>query len=483
VNRRRTLVVSALIVFFALLAAACGQKAGVHTTGLAAGANGLSDGSTTATSVDANGNVIDTATGQVVGTASGGAAGSSGATGSAGGAAGSSGGRSTAGGGGTSAASGPGDRTGITTDTIRIGIHAPASGAGAPATSFNAGKQVYFDFIGKTINGRQVQVSFADDAYNPSSAVAACKKLVQQDKVFLLVGGGGTDQIVACAKYAASVGVPYLAEGVTENGLSGLNGYFAESMTYKAQALILAQYIKKQGYTKVAMVRGNTANFDDAHSGFLQGVQQAGLTMVKGGDIAINKDASATEVSTAVSQVCSQRAGEATDKHDLAVFPLMSPKLFINFAGAAAQQFQCFPRYAGIGITLGLNVVAQAVCPTTGFKTGATFFSPFQGLDAANAVDPDYQREYQKRNGQAGDDIGFGLWGAEKLLAAELKLAGPNISRQSFVASLKGKTFTTGVYPVVNFATGPFGGTATHVLKADCSKSQYVTESQNNKGF
>ena len=47
-----------------------------------------------------------------------------------------------------------------------IGIHAPATGAGAPAPSFDQGKSKYFDFIGKTINGRQVKVEFLDDGYS-----------------------------------------------------------------------------------------------------------------------------------------------------------------------------------------------------------------------------------------------------------------------------------------------------------------------------
>ncbi|MDQ1402121.1 MAG: branched-chain amino acid transport system substrate-binding protein [Actinomycetota bacterium] len=483
-NRRRTLSLVALLVFFAVLAAACGQKAGVHSTGLAAGGGGgLADGSTTATSIDANGNIvaIDPATGQVIPSGGGGTSGGT-SGGSGGGASAGTGGRS--GSGGSTGPSGPADRTGVTDSVIKIGIHAPASGAGAPAPSFDMGKAVYFTFIGSSINGRRVEVVFKDDGYNPSQAVQACKSMVQNDHVFLLVGGAGTDQIVACAKYAASVGVPYLSEGVTENGLGNLPGVFAETMTYKAQGALLAQYIKKQGFTKVAMVRGNTGNFDDAHSGFLSGAQAQGLTMVK--DLAINKDSGAAEVSNAASQVCGARAGEATDKHDVAVYPLMSPKLFINFAGAAAQQFQCFPRYAGIGITLGINIVAQGVCQVGGFKTGGTFFSPFQGIASANQVDPDYQKAYQAQNGQAGDDIGFSLWAAEKVIAAQLKGAGRDLSRQSFVASLKGKSFTTGVYPTVNFANGPFGGTATHVLKVDCSKGsggEFQTESQNNKSF
>ena len=155
-----------LVVLTLLVAAACGQKDGVH-----------------------------------VATAGGGAS------------AGPSAGPATTSPGGTSAATvpkGPGDTDGVTDTEIRIGVHAPLTGAGANAPSFEQGKDLYFQSVGQ-INGRTVKVFFQDDKYNPSSAVEACKKMVEQDKVFLLVGAGGADQIAACAKYAAGVGVPYLA--------------------------------------------------------------------------------------------------------------------------------------------------------------------------------------------------------------------------------------------------------------------------------
>src|SRR5438094_227600 len=246
----------AFLAVAALVASACGQKAGVH---LSAGGGGAGGGGGENGDLSAGGPGGDSGTG-TGGTGSGGS--------TLGGSTGGSGG--TSGGG----AAGPGNSTGVTDDTILIGIHAPATGAGAPQASFDAGKDKYFTFIGKTINGRQVKVAFEDDGYNPGQAVAACKKLVQQDKVFLLVGGGGTDQIVACAQYAASVGVPYLAEGVTEQGLDKLQSYFAVSMTYRAQAKLLAQYMKNVlKVTKVGMIRGNTANFDDAHAAFLAAAQ------------------------------------------------------------------------------------------------------------------------------------------------------------------------------------------------------------------
>ena len=293
------------------------------------------------------------------------------------------------------------DKIHVSDTEIAIGIHAPVSGAAPfPATSFQNGKQVYFDFINAKggINGRKVKVYFEDDGYNPSQAVSVCKKMVQQNKVFLLVGGGGADQIVACAQYANSVPLPYVAEGTSESALAKLNYFFAESMTYKQQSILLASYIKNVvGKTKVSMVRADTANFEDGHAGFLQGIQQNGLQKIQ--DFTIPKDAGPQEAQNAAIKLCTH-----TNDADV-VYPLMAPSIWINLAAAVNNQ-GCKPRWAGVGITMGLNIVAQAVCASGAIQTDqASFFSPFPGLDKADQIDPDYNAAYTHYNGNAAPDF------------------------------------------------------------------------------
>jgi hypothetical protein len=123
------------------------------------------------------------------------------------------------------------------------------------------------------------------------------------------------------------------------------------------------------------------------------------------------------------------------------------------------------------------------VCGSQALKNGATFFSPFPGLDKIDAMDPNYQKTYQAQNNTAGDDIGLALWGGEKLLAAQMQAAGKGMTRQSFVSASLGKKFSTGVYPDVDYAKSRFGGTAVHVLKANCGSQKYDTESTFKSSF
>src|SRR5947209_4587646 len=434
---------AALLCAMALVATACGQKAGVHTlaarsdsgAGGAAGDAGLgpSADAQPASGEGAQGTTAAGATGR----AGSGPGGSTAAGQRAAGGAAASGGT----------AQGAGDTTGVTADSITVGVHGPVTGAAPfPATSFNAGKDVYFNFVNDKggIAGRKVKVVFEDDGYNPSQAVSVCKKLVQQDHVFMLIGLGGTDQIVACSQYAASVGVPYVSEGVSEQALSTLQNYFGLSMTYKAQGPLLAQYMKNVLHvTRVGMIRANTANFDDAHTAFLQAAQQLGLQVTF--DRALDKNADSQTAFSAGGSICGNRANAPE-----AVYPLLSPGIWVQVvAGANAQA--CNPIWSGVGVTAGLNTVGTAACgvaPTT----KAHFFSPFPGLNVADQVDPDYNRAYRQQHGQAGDDIGWGIWGLEKVVSAMLAAPGRGLSRQSFVSTSTGKSYTTGVWPTVNFA-------------------------------
>src|SRR5256885_412055 len=105
---------------------------------------------------------------------------------------------------------GPIDRTGVTDTTIRIGIHAPVTGAAPfPQKAFEQSYDLYWKYLAAKgcVWGRNVEVVFRDDQYNPTSAVEACRDMVEQQKVFAIIGFAGTDQINACARYAESAGV------------------------------------------------------------------------------------------------------------------------------------------------------------------------------------------------------------------------------------------------------------------------------------
>jgi branched-chain amino acid transport system substrate-binding protein len=514
----------AAITLALLLAAACGQKAGVGSDSTAAptAADQVAAGApaSQAESSPGSGGTVDTSGGSstaVPAAGSTGAGGSSGggsstpatgsaspsgrgSTGSAGtGAApgtaagtGSGTGRtqtSTAGpssgaaSGGSTAAPGPvpgsaaaaADRTGVTDTKIRIGIHAPITGAAPfPQNAFDKGKDVYWKYLAEKggLFGRNVEIVFRDDQFNPSRAVQVCREMVEQEKVFILMGAAGSEQITACARYANTMGVPYLSAGVNEDGLTGLRTYFATSQTYNQQHPALVSYItNKLHKTQLAIVLNNTPALNETQQSVTKLAQAAGLNIVR--QSRIGKNASDSEL---LSEANALRTSGAE-----VVYLLTSPVNFIKLAtNGQAQAYS--PIYMGPGITNGLNIVAEAGCPAIG---PAKFFSPFPQLDVIDQLDADYQKYYQKYNGGKGDDIGLAEWGLSKVVGAMLQAAGKDLSRQSFLAALEsGKEFATNVYPIVSYSGAVrFGAKSAHLLEADCNKRSFKTIAQFTTGF
>jgi ABC-type branched-subunit amino acid transport system substrate-binding protein len=468
---------SALILVLMLFAAACGQKANVGSSNVSAGGLGSGGDTSTGASGDTGGGASGVGSSGSAATggtdATGAAAAGGGATGGASGSGGAASGGGAQAGGGGGAAAPAGDRTGITDKEIVIGIHAPVSGAAPfPQTSFSDGAAVYWDWLKDKggVFGRNVRVVFEDDEFNPATAKRVCQKMVEQDKVFLLIGGGGADQITACANYANSVGVPYLSAGVNEAGLSNIRAYFALSLTYAQQSPMLAQLAKTLG-KKVGIAVADTESFTDAHVSIQKAMKSLGLNIVY--DEKIPKSASQAE---ALSVANKMRTSGAE-----VIYFLASPTTFLNVASAAGGQGYV-PKYIGPGITSGLNLVAQVGCPNIG---AARFLSPFPQLDVIDKLDADYQRAYQAKRGKSGDDIGIALWGLAKTLHQMFLAAGKDMTRQSFVQTVEsGKKFVSGVYPPVQYSsTNHLGGTQAHLLQADCGSRTYKTAAQFASSF
>ena len=484
--RRNSKVWPALLLASVFLVAACGQKAGVQLSA-GGGSGGDVAGGDDLGGVD--GTSGDGTTGD--GTSGPGGGGTGGGTATGGG---TTGGGTTSGGTRTTTRSGTGgstsatpDRTGIddVKKTIKIGIHAPVTGA-APIEqkTFEYGKDVYWKWLkdnGGLLGGYNVEVVFQDDTFDPVTARNKCARMVETDKVFLLVGGAGADQITSCANYANQKGVPYVSAGVNEEGLQGLRTYFAVSATYSEQSPMLAQLIAsaKIGKKKVGMVVLDTKSFADARASALKAFQQNGLEVVA--DKRLPKDANQSQASAA--------AGEMQDAGAEVVYVLVSPTIFLYMANGASQQGYA-PFWVGPGVSNGLNLVAQIGCPSV---NNAFFLSPFPQLDAIDSMDPNFTPAYNRYVTQGGqpnqrpDDIGIALWGLAKTIHQMFNAVGnvKDLSRQSFVTTVAGgKTFQTGVYPPVSYsASDRFGADSAHLLKTDCVNRRYITDTRFAKSF
>jgi ABC-type branched-subunit amino acid transport system substrate-binding protein len=363
----------------------------------------------------------------------------------------------------------------VSDTVIKIGVHAPITGAAPiPQNAFDKGKDVYWKYLAEKggLLGRNVQIIFKDDQFNPAHAVQVCRELVEQDKVFMLFGVTGSDQITACARYANSVGVPYLSGGVNEEGLTGLPNYFAVSQTYAQQNRTIVGLIKNVMHkTKIAIVLNATPALDETQRSITTLAQAAGLKIVR--QSRISKQASDAEL---VSEANQLRAAGAE-----AVYLLTAPVNFIKLAtNAYAQAYN--PLWTGPGLTNGLNIVTEGGCPAV---NGARWMSPFPGLDTIDRLDADYRPAYRKYVGAEPDDIGLAEWGLNKTFRLMLEAAGRDLSRQSFVRTLtSGRPFASNVFPTVSYdGSIRFGAKSMHVLEADCNTRKWKTMATFVEGF
>ena len=101
---------------------------------------------------------------------------------------------------------------GVTADTILLGAHGPITG---PAAYIGLGGRDGMMLAVKEINaaggvnGRKIAVVFEDDGHSPTKALAAVKKLVEQDKVLAVFGVGGSNATVGAVDYMKEKGVVY----------------------------------------------------------------------------------------------------------------------------------------------------------------------------------------------------------------------------------------------------------------------------------
>jgi branched-chain amino acid transport system substrate-binding protein len=111
---------------------------------------------------------------------------------------------------------------GITSDSILLGNTIAQSGPAAAYGTIANAEQAYFTYINNQggVNGRKIKFTVLDDAYNPAQAVPLTKQLVEQNQVFAMFSGLGTQTQTAVRDYLNTQKVPqlFVATGATTFG-------------------------------------------------------------------------------------------------------------------------------------------------------------------------------------------------------------------------------------------------------------------------
>jgi len=111
---------------------------------------------------------------------------------------------------------------GITSDSILLGNTIAQSGPAAAYGTIANAELAYFNYVNGQggVNGRKIKFKILDDGYNPAQTVPLTKQLVEQDKVFAMFSGLGTQAQVSVRDYLNGKKVPqlFVATGATTWG-------------------------------------------------------------------------------------------------------------------------------------------------------------------------------------------------------------------------------------------------------------------------
>jgi branched-chain amino acid transport system substrate-binding protein len=101
---------------------------------------------------------------------------------------------------------------GITSTTITIGNLGPFSGPASVFTPLNYGADAYLRYINAQggVDGRKFVTVFADSSCNEAKGIAAAKKLIYEDKVFMIMSNPCSGVAMAIKPMLAQEGMPWM---------------------------------------------------------------------------------------------------------------------------------------------------------------------------------------------------------------------------------------------------------------------------------
>jgi branched-chain amino acid transport system substrate-binding protein len=106
---------------------------------------------------------------------------------------------------------------GISDTTIKIGNIGPYTGDASSFSALNYGPMAYFRWVNSQggVHGRKFEIVTADDACKETTGIAAAKKLIYQDKVFMLLVHPCSGVAMAAKPTIVEEGLPWI--GVSAN--------------------------------------------------------------------------------------------------------------------------------------------------------------------------------------------------------------------------------------------------------------------------
>lgn len=355
---------------------------------------------------------------------------------------------------------------GITDTQVVVGNSAATSGAYAPVgVPFLAGIQAYFDMVNSEggIDGREIIFNhITDDEFDPAKGKAALANLVEDEKVFSIVGHFGTPVVAATIDDLKEYGIPavYFATGIgklyAENATTNEEGYnlFPVQPIYVTEGRIMVAYAAgKFNAKKIGIIYTNDDAGMDLQRGALAQIEEMGNIEY----VAEQVTAGTADVSAAVTSI--KNAG--VDFIIVASIQATAPTIIKELAAQSVNK-DCITTYVNVSLAISEAVVNDAKDKFDVYGLGWVAYDDKAALELYQKWAPE---EYaMNAYAQTG-------WIAAHFFCEGLRrLEGKEVTWESYMAALEEAPIQNPFGGVVDFGNGARLGTQemnlSHVVPA-----------------
>lgn len=272
---------------------------------------------------------------------------------------------------------------------IRIGLIVPKSGPyKAVGDDQSAGWRLALDKLGGKLGGRPVKVIEADEGDGKATALASARKLIEQDKVLALVGGGTADTVQTLYPLLKESGVPLIGTGGRPSTVADPTYLWSTSWLSQETGASIAGYLRqKVGDGRVWVIGPDYIGGRDQIAGFVDAFRKAGGKLANpGGEPTWTPWAPAptTEFSPYLTKI--KQAAPAA--------------VYTFYAGASAIEFVKQYRQYGVDVPLYASgfLTEGAPLAALGQRAKGVYTALNYSTTLDNAANRDFVRRYTAAN-------------------------------------------------------------------------------------
>lgn len=329
------------------------------------------------------------------------------------------------------------DTTGVTDTTIKIGVPGTLTGSYAYFGAAIYGIQAYYDYVNKNggVNGRKIEVVLGDTACNEAQGVAVAKRMIAQDKVFLINGIICSGVGLAVRPVVAESDVPWVISTAANQNISSpvVPNIFHGVQTSRDMGISMAKFaLSKPGTKKIAIVAHTNEWAKGYRDPFVDYLKGQGITPIA--ELALERGQT-----DATAQVLKLKQANP----DFIAVMLYEPEL-VAFLRDAHKYGLNVPIISSLGSDF--RSTAQKLGGPAAMKN---FYMAYQYKGLIDGPQMSKWREIIQANLPKGEkitDFTFYGFGSSIAVVHVLKELGHDVSRERFIQAMDNlKDFDTGV--------------------------------------